>query len=615
MKILCLLALLVFAPFIKALTFTYTDTQTGDDLVPLGYEVPLPVDSLTPIDGFRSYESLDLRHQQLVAQTTLFSRIQIGQTYYGRPIWAYQLSDDDDVTNSGAREGAAVINGGIHAREWQSPEALTGYMERLYDGREDQHIAQYLLENLNLVLIPVLNIDGFLQTQRFPTQVTSSQLQPRDGRMRRKNMREVDENLDTVWDNLQGIDLNRNNAPYWATNSERSSDDVDSIVHHGSGAASESETQALQQAAQLADESKLRFYIDTHSFSQIYFTPFTDNNRRNNITQQFANVMRAANNFKYEYGPSASGGGIGASDEYFANTYQIPAYTLEIEPLNSAVDYGGFGVSHDGFILPNSEVARMRDETANATLAGLYATTEIPILMAIEIWHKDQNSLVLAQQWQTQNGQRSLQTTKSGELQSSKDYQLKLIFNKPMRALADGQISGFAGLSESQGVELKLLGYDGDQAGEWILDSTNGIWLVEQGFSHYKTDTFAVDFALSENFNWQTLSLLALELTTSDMVGQRLDTNPASLIDWQNGVWINYEDTVGNTETDTGGTDMSMRLIDDGSDLYAPIVVPPPVIPPTGDASSGGGSMYWLLVGLILRGLLLHKKSEPTLAC
>jgi murein tripeptide amidase MpaA len=597
MKTLCFLAILAFTPFTKAVTFTYSNTQTGVNLVPLGYEVPVPVDSLTPIDGFRTYESLDLRHQQLAGQSALFNRVQIGQTYNGRPIWAYQLSDGDNLTISGANEGAALINGGIHAREWQSPEALTGYMERLSDESEDQHIAQYLLENLNLVLIPVLNVDGFLQTQRFPTQVTSSQQQPRDGRMRRKNMREVDEDLATLGDNLQGIDLNRNNAPYWATNSDRSSDDVDSIVHHGSGPASEPETQALLQAAQVADESRLRFYIDTHSFSQIYFTPSTNNNRRNEITQQFAYVMRAANGFKYEYGPSASGGGIGATDEHFANTYQIPAYTLEIEPSNSATTYGGFGVSHDGFILPNSEVARMRNETASATLSGLYATTEIPILMAIEIWDANQNALVLAQHWQTQNTQRTIQTTQNGELQSATDYQLKLIFNKPMRQVDGTQAVSFSSLSQPIGIDLKLV----SQNSEWPLDTSTGSWLVEAGFRQYKTDTFIVNFNLDSSFDWQTLSLLALEVSTPDMVGQQLDTNPATVVDWQNGAWINYEDTVGNPDSDLGGLDMSMRLLDDGSDLYAPVVVPPPIIPPPDNSTSGGGSLYWLLVLLVVR--------------
>jgi len=42
--------------------------------------------------------------------------------------------------------------------------------------------------------------------------------------MRRKNMLGPDEDLFTQGDHLLGVDLNRNNAPYWNTNPNRSSD-------------------------------------------------------------------------------------------------------------------------------------------------------------------------------------------------------------------------------------------------------------------------------------------------------------------------------------------------------------------------------------------------------
>ena len=100
-------------------------------------------------------------------------------------------------------------------------------------------------------MLPVSNVDGFLQTQRYANKVINSIQQPRDGRMRRKNMRNVDEFLSTENDGLFGVDLNRNNNPYWASNPNRSSADPSSIVHHGSGAASEPEIQALQQARQI----------------------------------------------------------------------------------------------------------------------------------------------------------------------------------------------------------------------------------------------------------------------------------------------------------------------------------------------------------------------------
>ena len=129
------LTLCLASCFSGAVEFTYTELSTTGNNIALGYPVPLPVDSLTPVDGFRSYSSLNLRHQQLTAETSLITQHKVGQTLSGRDIWAYQFSDSDEVTVSGAREGSALINGGIHAREWQSPEALTGYMETLFSGQ------------------------------------------------------------------------------------------------------------------------------------------------------------------------------------------------------------------------------------------------------------------------------------------------------------------------------------------------------------------------------------------------------------------------------------------------------------------------------------------------
>lgn len=617
-KLVCF-SLFPFIFSVTATTFNYTDTQTGNNLIPLGYPVPIPVDSLTPVDGFRTYESLNLRHQQMSAESSFIQQISVGETIEGNPIWAYQLSDPDTLNSSGIAEASALLNSGIHAREWQTPEAATGYIEYLFNSSDDQHMGQYILENVNLVIIPVLNIDGFKQTQRFAAQVTSSEASPRDGRMRRKNMRGVDQNLNTLSDNLNGIDLNRNNGPYWATNNQRSSPDQTSIVHHGAGAASEPETQALQQAAILAGESRLRLYTDNHSFTQVYFAPSTGNQRRDDITADIAFIMRAANGFKYRFGPSAAGGGIGSTDEFFANTYQIPSYTLEIEPENSGADYGGFGPSHSGFILPNSEVSRMREETALATMAGLYAIADIPYLLKAEVWDEAQQEVVLSFGWQSEESQRVLTELIVGQLQGQTNYQLNLIFNKPMRWIENGQVSDFSTLSDALGISLSLRIVRGEQVSEIEIDTSQGQWQAEIGYSQYKTDTFSVPFRLTEDFDWSQISLLALEVDTQDFTGQELDTNPGSIIDWQNGAWTNYEDTQGNVNTDKGGVDLSMRWIDDGSDLFitSPDVTDPPAPPPISvpnppvSSSGGGGTSDWLFMSLLLTILLRRfKKGE-----
>ena len=137
--------------------------------IALGYPTPIPVDTPLPFDGFRSYMGLHARHQDLALTTPWVHPHEIGTTRHGRTIWAYHLGDSDHLTRDGLAEHAMISNGGIHAREWQSPEVATGIIELLALAEDDHHLISYLRENANIVVIPVLNVDGFLQTQRFPT--------------------------------------------------------------------------------------------------------------------------------------------------------------------------------------------------------------------------------------------------------------------------------------------------------------------------------------------------------------------------------------------------------------------------------------------------------------
>ncbi|MDX1380228.1 MAG: M14 family zinc carboxypeptidase, partial [Xanthomonadales bacterium] len=195
----------------------------NDDLLSLGYPVPIPVETPLPFDGFRTYSGLHMRHQDLASSSGIVHPEVVGMTHAGRTIWSYRLGDFDLVTPTGLPEPAMLVQGGIHAREWQSPEVVTGIMELLVEQHGDQHLYDYLIDHVNMVVTPVLNVDGFLQTQRYPsenwlgTDPGFPDGSPRDGRMRRKNMRDVDEVLITQDDHLFGIDLNRNNPPFWST--------------------------------------------------------------------------------------------------------------------------------------------------------------------------------------------------------------------------------------------------------------------------------------------------------------------------------------------------------------------------------------------------------------
>jgi hypothetical protein len=363
--------------------------------IALGYPVPIPVDTPLPFAGFRSYAGLHLRHQDLAAITPWVHAETIGTTQQGRNIWLYRLGDQDFETAYGLPEQAMLTNGGIHAREWQSPEVATGIIELLALGAEDGHLLSYLRDNANVLVIPVLNVDGFLQTQRFPrtnwlgTDPDDPESSPRDGRMRRKNMRDADELLATQADHLLGIDLNRNNPPYWATNLNRSSYDPESLVYHGTHRDLNPRSPPRCGCA-TGPADQLSMYTDLHSFSRQHFWVRSSNNRLANLTEdllrtfsEFHRRFPAGKYYAYtRVSSTPRNQGIGATDEYFTHSYQVPAWTLEIEPSVSGVEYGGFGRNgHDGFILPDAEVERVRTELAQTFAVAYYRQAGPPRLL------------------------------------------------------------------------------------------------------------------------------------------------------------------------------------------------------------------------------------------
>ena len=381
-----------FAPGCGDVIFTYTVNNNAGTNIALGYAPPVPIASLTPVSGFRDYASLFARHQELLTLNDEVDGEVVGQTISGRDIWAYAIGDADATTPEGFPEGAVLVNGGIHAREWQTPEAATALFEALVEGEDDGGFYQYLVENLNTVVVPVLNVDGFIQTQLYPVNVTADRAQPREGRMRRKNLHNpqtgsaIDSDIGTVADNFWGVDLNRNSDQGFGLQGG-SSGSVTSLIYRGSAADSEPETRALQQAATLGPAARLRLYSDTHSFGQVYLAPRPDNARLNAITQTLANRMIAASNRGYGYGPDPAGSpGIGTTADHFAFTYLVPAWTLELEPVNGGQDYGGLAShGHSGFILPAAEAPRMRADVARQYLLGLYRQSGPPAAVAAEI--------------------------------------------------------------------------------------------------------------------------------------------------------------------------------------------------------------------------------------
>jgi len=629
LTLLTLAAFLTAGPLHAQVLTEWVESKTAGDTtkIELGYPVPIPVDTPEPFDGFRTYAGLHMRHQDLAVTTPYVHPAQVGVTHHGRTIWAYRLGDDDLLTVDGLPEAATLTNGGIHAREWQTPEVVTGILELIALHEPDHHLYDYLRDNVNMIVIPSLNIDGFLQTQRYPSlnylhsDLDDPDYSPRDGRMRRKNMLSADEDLYTTYDHLNGVDLNRNNAPYWATNPARSSDNLQSLVHHGAAPASEPETQALDAAGHLGPIERLRAYTDVHSFGinsywvrTNYFRLAAETER---LQRVFSNHQRAFPEANWYTFPSVSQApylqGIGSTDEYFADTYRVPAWGLEVEPgINGSVEYGGAGENgHDGFILPESEIRRVREHLAQSFAAVYYRQAGPPSLHALRLIDADTGAVVFESEWDTVDDQaRSLYRKQLQPLQFDRRYHAWLAFDKPMRWRQDGQVVPFPGQADDTldlvaDVLVRGLPLTASIESATWLDQVGG---APDGYMRYRDDALKVTFTLPPDEN--NLALVTgqqdavLALNTADMTGRHTDANPATVPDWVDAAWRRYENTSG-TEGDLGGTDQTISFQVTDQAVPPPFVLEPGISSAWYDPSHSGegflleiladnrAAMYW----------------------
>jgi hypothetical protein len=609
-----------FEPGCGDVILTYTESDNTGNNIALGFPVPAPIASLTPVDGFRDYTSLFARHQSLLAAHDEVAGQIVGQTVAGRDIWAYTIGDPDMLTADGYAEAAVLVNGGIHAREWQAPEAVTGLFEMLIDGKADASLGQYLIENLTTVLVPVNNIDGFLQTQLYADRTSAGREQPREGRMRRKNLRNptthgaVDSDLATIGDNFWGVDLNRNFAQGYAQ-ANRSSGSTTSLVYRAASPNSEPELLALINATTLGPAARLRFFSDTHSFGQVHFAPTSGNARRNAITEALSARMRAASERTYQYAPDPAGSqGIGSAADHFAFTYQIPSWTFELEPMNGGQDYGGLAShGHSGFILPAREVARMRADAARMYLLGFYRQSGPPAAIAAQIRDVQSGDIVFDARWQADSATTRTQNVGVNRaLVPGRSYRLWVAFNKPMRIRdATGAVVAYRGQTAAASVGAVALRIP-SLANQGVALSDNAAWLnapggAPNGYLRYADDAFAVEFTLPATLAPTASTGAVLELTIRDLADMSLDSNPATAVDWSDGHWVRYENAA-NVESDSGGADCEFKPFiapqADAAPAAAAAACVTAIIDltpaPAARSSGGGGAIDFLLAALLM---------------
>jgi len=493
-----------------------------------------------PFDGFRTYDAINFRLTALALESDLLLQSEIGRSVDDRPIWGYLLTGTEELTPDGFPKATTIITGTTHAREWGSPEIVAQFIESIVENADDPYV-QYMLEHQNFVIVPVLNPDGFLQTQRWYDRYWGSL---RDGRMRRKNMRNVDEDINTGSDNLLGVDLNRNFPVGW----ENGNTSTTSLIYRGTAAASEPETQALiGMWEHFGSPGEKRLYLDVHgAIPALYYirtgTPSVDQ-RTTTIAFSMQNVYQATTGIMGAYAPQAINPPFaGVADEYFGVTYQIPAITIEY-PTPGYRNRESIG---NIFVTPDNEITDIVDENILAMTMAALMMSDPAILSEVQVRSVADDTVVFAGNWSVddaENRTRVKVVQELAPLRVGREYELELTFNQPMRIAGElfadepdwSMPTGYIGLTVPGQPELYMVFGDTQ-----VPVSPIGTGWLGEDYSRYPGDRWRGTFTVPEVDELGDGDRAVVRLHLSSAEGGYLDTDPTKAARWDAG-WIDYE--------------------------------------------------------------------------
>ncbi|MPZ73747.1 MAG: carboxypeptidase [Nitriliruptorales bacterium] len=237
-------------------------------------------------DSYRRLEDYNTDLEALVdGNPGLVRPITLSRTSLeGKPIHGIEIAADVDTTEDG-RPTFAMF-GLHHAREWPSGEHSIEFAFDLVNGYgSDQRITD-LLQRTRVIVVPVVNVDGFEKSVNDGLLVdlreldgggTASILGTPNNAYKRKNCRVVDgqEPLPGSCDAAKspgsfgvGVDLNRNYGAFWG--GPGASDVFADPTYRGAAHFSEPETQAVRE---LVASRHVTTLITNHTFSNLVLRP------------------------------------------------------------------------------------------------------------------------------------------------------------------------------------------------------------------------------------------------------------------------------------------------------------------------------------------------------
>jgi len=225
---------------------------TEDEKTTAGFE-------LGGMGGFYTYAEVlaQLDEMKTLYPDLITDKFSIGTTSEGRTIWAVKISDNPDVDESAA-EAPVYFDALHHAREPASMATVINYMFHLLENYSTDPGLEYIIENREIFVVPVVNPDGYEYNRRT---------NPNGGGLWRKNRRI------NSGSSCRGVDINRNYDTDWAG---ASSSNPCANDYHGTAPFSEPEAQAIRNFTTSIGAS---IAYTTHTSGGYWLGPDFSNNR------------------------------------------------------------------------------------------------------------------------------------------------------------------------------------------------------------------------------------------------------------------------------------------------------------------------------------------------
>jgi murein tripeptide amidase MpaA len=260
------------------------------------------------------------------------------QSLEGRDIVGVEIAKDVNRTDDG--RPVAAFFGVHHAREWPSGEVNMEFAIDLAENFGSDPRITALLERVRVIVVPVVNPDGFL-TSRGPVEASPSGTDP----MHRRNCRPTNANDAGVpcpaRGTDDGVDLNRNYGAGWGGYGASNSPSAD--TYRGAGPFSEPESQAVHE---LSQRHQIMHVQSTHNIvgwvlRQPGFADYGPLSPDEHIMKPLGDQMGEATGYESLLGTDLYPV-HGATEDWNYIAQGAMGYTIELGPSDSPLFFGPY---------------------------------------------------------------------------------------------------------------------------------------------------------------------------------------------------------------------------------------------------------------------------------